>query len=157
MNDRAEAARGRRAALVAAIVGFTVAVTGCVATTSTIGGLSEAEIQALAARAQDACRQRSGLNPPYPFTTDGCTLSPDCTWQSCCVEHDIVYWCGGTAEERRVADARFRACVGGSGGQRVATFMHWGVRLGGHPWLPAYWRWGYGWPWPRGYTDGRPP
>jgi hypothetical protein len=26
-----------------------------------------------------------------------------------------------------------------------------GVRIGGTPYLPTRFRWGYGWPWPRGY------
>jgi len=26
-----------------------------------------------------------------------------------------------------------------------------GVRVGGTPYLPTRFRWGYGWPWPRGY------
>jgi hypothetical protein len=31
--------------------------------------------------------------------------------------------------------------------------MHFGTRLGGHPWVPLAWRWGYGWDWPYGYDD----
>jgi hypothetical protein len=130
---------------------------GCVATISTIGGHDEAEVRQWAAQARDMCFERTGQEPPYVFTTDGCTLSPDGTWQLCCVEHDMIYWCGGSAEERRLADTRLRACVAGSGSPRIAPITYWGVRLGGSPWLPTYWRWGYGWPWPRGYTDDKRP
>jgi hypothetical protein len=27
-----------------------------------------------------------------------------------------------------------------------------GVRVGGSPYWPTRYRWGYGWPWPRGYA-----
>lgn len=142
-----------RSVRLAAVLGLVLTATACVATINTIGGRDEAGLRQLAARAQDTCRQRTGQVPPYPFTTDGCTLSPDCTWQSCCVEHDIVYWCGGSENERRQADERFRTCVADNGGRRTASLMYWAVRVGGSPWLPVWWRWGYGWPWPRGYTS----
>ena len=28
-----------------------------------------------------------------------------------------------------------------------------GVRIGGSPYFPTSYRWGYGWPYPRGYQD----
>jgi hypothetical protein len=64
----------------------------------------------------------------------------------------MAYWCGGRAGEREQADERLRACVAEHGGNGIATLLYWGVRVGGHPWLPFYWRWGYGWPWARGYA-----
>lgn len=42
-------------------------------------------------------------------------------------------------------------CVVENGHPIVAFIMWIGVRIGGHPLLPAPWRWGYGWPWGRGY------
>jgi hypothetical protein len=33
--------------------------------------------------------------------------------------------------------------------------MRFGVRLGGVPWTPFHWRWGYGHPWPHGYLAER--
>lgn len=149
--------RASRRTLAAAIgAGLTLGVAACVATISTIGGHDAAELERWAAQARGMCVERTGQVPPYPFTTDGCTLSPDGTWQACCVEHDMIYWCGGSAEERRQSDARLRACVVGNGGRRIASIMYAGVRLGGSPWWPAYWRWGYGWPWLHGYaTDER--
>ena len=29
--------------------------------------------------------------------------------------------------------------------------MYIGVRIGGPPWYPVPFRWGYGWDWPHGY------
>jgi hypothetical protein len=61
-----------------------------------------------------ACTSDSGLRP---FTSDGCSLFPDSSlvseddWCSCCFEHDIAYWRGGTAEERDIADRKLQACV----------------------------------------------
>ena len=51
------------------------------------------------------------------FTSDGCSLFLAVTykdpelWKSCCVEHDIAYWKGGTEEEREAADLKFRECI----------------------------------------------
>ncbi len=129
---------------------------GCVPTKNTIGGHSDAELQQWADEAQDQCLKRIGRRPQYPFTTDGCTLSPDCTWQTCCVVHDMEYWCGGSAADRLSADARLQSCVAEHGGGRhLARLMYWAVRAGGHPLLPVYWRWGYGWSWPHNYSDER--
>jgi hypothetical protein len=130
-----------------------LAIFGCVPTRSTIGGHDEEELKKWAVQAAEMCRQRTGQEPPNAFTTDGCTLSPDGTWQSCCVDHDMVYWCGGSSAARCLADEKFRSCIAEKGGGVTAAIMYWGVRLGGNPWLPTYWRWGYGWSWPRGYTD----
>jgi len=127
---------------------------GCVPTVNTIGGHTDAELQQWAAEAQVRCVRRTHREPPYPFTTDGCTLSPDCTWQMCCVEHDMEYWCGGSATERAAADTRLQSCVAAKGGGRtLARLMYWAVRIAAHPLVPAYWRWGYGWSWLHGYSD----
>ncbi len=91
------------------------------------------------------------------FTTDGCTLFPDGTsehknlWLDCCKEHDYRYWMGGTKEQRLSADIRLRECVAAVGRPKTAELMFEGVRAGGIPYLPAPWRWGYGWPYLRGY------
>jgi hypothetical protein len=85
------------------------------------------------------------LQPIRAFTTDGCSRFPDAEWnQSCCVEHDIAYWCGGDAEARREADAEFGRCIGGSKGAFMGWMMETGVRVGGHPIFPTSYRWGYG-------------
>lgn len=92
-----------------------------------------------------------------PFTSDGCSAFPDGTyelrqlWLSCCVVHDAAYWQGGTYEERVAADLGLQQCVAQVGDSRIAGIMLAGVRVGGTPYLPTRFRWGYGWPYPRGY------
>lgn len=93
-----------------------------------------------------------------PFVSDGCSLFPDraylvdVDWCSCCYAHDLAYWSGGNAEERTAADQIFRECVAGAtGGGAFASFMYYGVRLGGSAYFPTSFRWGYGWDYGRGY------
>jgi hypothetical protein len=96
----------------------------------------------LAGLAAGRCDRR----PPHPFTTDGCSMAPDGDIADCCVDHDIAYWCGGTAEQRREADRRLADCVRERGHSRCYSgFVEATVRMGGAPWLPTPWRWGYGW------------
>ncbi len=94
-----------------------------------------------------------------PFTSDGCSLFPDGTikdrtrWCDCCQNHDISYWQGGTADERKKADEALRDCVlDRTKDKAFAETMFVGVRAGGHPAFPAGYRWGYGWSYGRGYT-----
>lgn len=89
--------------------------------------------------------------PDYIYTTDGCSRWPDGSWTVCCVVHDISYWCGGSDEDRNEADELLKQCA-----NEKATWMgsiiYPAVRIGGMPWLPTPWRWGYGWDkWPQGY------
>jgi len=93
-----------------------------------------------------------------PFSSDGCSLFSDGTaadrtmWCECCLEHDMAYWQGGTKEQRRLADSRLRSCVARkSGSAELAQTMYLGVTVGGSPYFPAWYRWGYGWPYGRGY------
>lgn len=92
-----------------------------------------------------------------PFTSDGCSVFPDGTfaqkelWLSCCTAHDYAYWQGGTYQERLIADKALQQCVSNVGEPRIAKLMLAGVRVGGSPYLPTSFRWGYGWPYPRGY------
>ncbi len=91
------------------------------------------------------------------FTSDGCSAFPDGTldqqnlWLQCCIEHDKAYWKGGTYQQRIDADERLRTCVADVGKPLIAELMLAGVRVGGSPYLPAQFRWGYGWPYLRGY------
>ena len=91
------------------------------------------------------------------FTTDGCSSFPDGTlehrelWLSCCTAHDLAYWQGGTAEQRENADIALERCVSKVGEPAVAALMLAGVRVGGSPYWPTKFRWGYGWPFLRGY------
>lgn len=92
-----------------------------------------------------------------PFTTDGCSLFPDGTfehnslWVSCCTAHDYAYWQGGTYTERLIADQELQLCVAEVGEPEIADLMLSGVRVGGTPYLPTPFRWGYGWSYFRGY------
>ncbi|GAA5213589.1 hypothetical protein ACFSJ3_03250 [Corallincola platygyrae] len=92
-----------------------------------------------------------------PFTSDGCSAFPDGTfeqqdlWLSCCHAHDVAYWMGGTYEQREQADEELRACVADLGEPAIGLLMQAGVRVGGTPFAPTTFRWGYGWSFPRGY------
>lgn len=92
-----------------------------------------------------------------PFESDGCSSFPNGTvqqnalWLSCCVAHDYSYWKGGTYQDRVAADKELVNCVSAAGEPEIALLMLAGVRVGGTPYLPTRFRWGYGWPFPRGY------
>ncbi|KPH93545.1 hypothetical protein AMS58_16775 [Pseudoalteromonas porphyrae] len=92
-----------------------------------------------------------------PFTSDGCSAFPDGTfeqkelWLNCCTEHDYAYWQGGTYEQRLTADQQLQHCVAQVGEPAIAQLMLAGVRVGGSPYLPTSFRWGYGWSYPRWY------
>lgn len=110
-------------------------------------------------RAKRECAERGwpAGEPTEPFRTDACSLWPDGTftgetWQSCCVTHDIAYWCGGTKQMRKDADEELKQCVGDRYRTWMGALMKPGVRIGGPPWVPAYWRWGYGHKYPSGYS-----
>lgn len=94
-----------------------------------------------------------------PFTSDGCSSFPDGTfaqqelWLACCEAHDYTYWKGGTYSDRVSADKALEACVAATGEPEIALLMLTGVRVGGTPYLPTKFRWGYGWPYLRGYKE----
>ncbi len=70
----------------------------------------------------------------------------------CCFEHDLSYWQGGTEQNRAQADSVFKQCIlKKTGSKKLAELMYQGVRLGGSPWFPTWYRWGYGWKYRRGY------
>jgi hypothetical protein len=91
------------------------------------------------------------------FTTDGCSSFPDGTidqqtlWLSCCIQHDLAYWKGGSYEQRLESDQLLEQCVSEVGEPEIAKLMLAGVRVGGTPYLPTHFRWGYGWSYLRGY------
>jgi hypothetical protein len=97
-----------------------------------------------------------------PFATDGCSSFPGgdpfdpVRWQHCCVAHDRAYWAGGTYDDRWNADVALKECVAETGADWVADLMFEGVRVGGSPYLPTPFRWGYGWPWIIGYRELEP-
>jgi len=92
-----------------------------------------------------------------PFKSDGCSSFPDGIfeqnklWLSCCTAHDYDYWKGGTYTERVESDKALKDCVAKVGEPEVALLMLAGVRVGGTPFFPTTFRWGYGWSYPRFY------
>jgi len=93
-----------------------------------------------------------------PFTSDGCSSFPNGTieqaelWLSCCTEHDKAYWQGGSYQQRLDADIELKRCVSSVGEPVIAELMLSGVRVGGSPYWPTQFRWGYGYSYPHGYT-----
>ena len=153
--------RVRRRASLGTLV-LVVAAVGCVAQQHTIepyrsDPAAAAQIESRATEVCHAQRARDGLSsqPERPFRTDGCSAWPDSeATRGCCVEHDIAYWCGGSAEARAEADAAFEDCVATrSGSPWLGTLMKTGVRFGGHPIFPMPYRWGYGDAYRAGYPD----
>lgn len=98
-------------------------------------------------------------NQIEPFSTDGCSVSPEGTpsdksaWVHCCITHDIAYWVGGKSSERLKADKDLQACITEEGFSTIGTLYYIAVRKGGSPWGYAPWRWGYGWPYNHGYRN----
>ncbi len=65
-------------------------------------------------------------------------------WEGCCDLHDNDYVSGGTKKQRLDSDIRLLACVATNGHPFWAMGIFIAVRLGGVPWLPTPWRWGFG-------------
>lgn len=99
---------------------------------------------------------------PTPFSSDGCSRFPDGTyaepslWLDCCRAHDAAYWAGGTAQQRAMADEALQQCVNDKQQPSISAIMLMGVRVGGSPFIPTPFRWGYGWPLGRGYSPLTP-
>jgi len=107
-----------------------------------------------------ACSTESELKP---FSSDGCSLFPDSSlmsesdWCSCCFEHDLQYWRGGTQEEREASDRQLQRCVlEKTGNSTLSRLMYEGVRAGGSPYFYSWYRWGYGWNFERKYQSLTP-
>jgi hypothetical protein len=84
---------------------------------------------------------------PSGQKSDGCTLIPDTDIKPCCLVHDREYYFGGTRGERRESDKKFYDCVKKKKGfhhKIFAPFIWLGVRIGGLPFLPTSFRWGFG-------------
>ena len=92
--------------------------------------------------------------PPNPFTTDGCSAWPESRVQSCCLKHDVAYWCG--VGNRREIDESFRRCAAKKSSRTYARIAYAGVRIGGGRLVPFPWRFGYGhrWPFKKAPTEG---
>ena len=84
---------------------------------------------------------------PSGKKSDGCTLIPDGHIKPCCLIHDREYYFGGTREERRDSDKKLFNCISRKKGfhhKIFAPFIWLGVRIGGLPFLPTDFRWGFG-------------
>lgn len=62
-------------------------------------------------------------------------------WHNDCVEHDYVYYGGGTWKDRKIADTELMRAVAKRGYPYWAIIMYLAVRFGGHPLYPLPWRW----------------
>ena len=109
--------------------------------------------------------------PDYRFSSDGCSglmswawrtfVGCGPPWEGDCVVHDFAYWQGGTRAARRAADRALRDAVIAKAreyaliAECLITALAWlmwaAVRIGGVPWLPTSYRWGFGWHFPRAY------
>jgi len=83
-------------------------------------------------------------HPKKPFATDICSAWPDWDYGDCCVVHDQIYWDGGSRDKRLQADIDLKHCVADKNSAFMGQVMYMGVRVGGHPWVPAPWRWNFG-------------
>lgn len=66
----------------------------------------------------DGC---SFLSAPYQFLT-----KKPLPFRDCCVKHDEAFWYGGSKEEHRAADKRFRECIKKSGFP-VTAWILWAI------------------------------
>ena len=115
-----------------------------------------AELERVASQACSARGQPAGA-PTLPFRFDGCSWWPDGDYRDCCQTHDYAYWCGGSREARAAADDALRMCVAEKRGAVYGRLMWLGVRAGGHPVVPLYFRWGYGHAYSGSYPKATPP
>jgi len=80
------------------------------------------------------------------FKSNGCSVFPDGDTFGCCYVHDMSYWAGGTAVDRRRADRGLEQCVADVTGNRaVSGLMYAAVTIFGTPGVPTRVEWGYGW------------
>lgn len=100
-------------------------------------------------KAERLCELHQNKTPPREFSSDGCTMWPDAGIKSCCLKHDMKYWCGGSFKERRSADLAFMQCIRQKERAGDGLVEYLGLKIGGSPFLPFSWRWGYGWSWPK--------
>ena len=66
-------------------------------------------------------------------------------WHQCCVVHDRAYYYGGAKKEKEVADEALKTCVSDIvGSEYLGLIMKDAVMVGGKPYFPTSYRWGYG-------------
>jgi len=104
-------------------------------------------------QATDVVQQKNTAMPPRPFIFDGCTLFPDkigtLSLKEICLAHDIAYWIGGTPDEKKAADQKFKDDLSDSGivGKIISPIAYTGVVIFGDTWLTRQFNanWGFGW------------
>lgn len=87
---------------------------------------------------------QSQLTSQASLVSDGCTWFPEGSWHACCVQHDERYFIGGSFRQKLAADRGLASCVSRAGHPLVGSLMFLGTQLGGLPWLPTPFRWGFG-------------
>lgn len=66
-------------------------------------------------------------------------------WRECCEDHDYAYYYGGTKNQKVAADEELGSCVADVVGNKFfGKTMQIAVDIGGGPYLPTPYRWGYG-------------
>lgn len=95
-------------------------------------------------------------DPPKPNPKDGCSWVPDCNVKTCCDDHDRAYRHGGTSEQRKRADQKFRQCIRDKDHSILDDVYYIGVRMNAVPWLPTSFRWGFGYPYEKGHRGYTP-
>ena len=70
-------------------------------------------------------------------------------WRHCCVIHDKAYYYGGSKDQKDTADRLLKNCVAETIGDEnlglvLGQIMEKTVNLGGLPYFPTSYRWGYG-------------
>lgn len=99
-----------------------------------------------------ALREVVSADTIRPFTTDGCSMSPNGprtkpnAFLECCVNHDLAYWQGGTLEQKNEADLALKACITEHSNPKISEIYYGAVSIGGGPQFKTPFRWGYGWP-----------
>ncbi len=97
---------------------------------------------------ESEAKQSAQKDIPPGFKSDVCTMFPDGSYGDCCVTHDLEYYKGeGSFKARLASDKRLYKCVRDKKGFKhkiIAATMYLGVRIGGVPFLPTPFRWGFG-------------
>jgi hypothetical protein len=70
-------------------------------------------------------------------------------WRDCCVIHDKAYYFGGSKTQKLAADQSLKECVADTIGEDnlgivLGELMDKTVTIGGLPYFPTSYRWGYG-------------